>query len=341
MPPVEPGKTAVVDIPFEWGNKEAYLTVQAVQLAEDRGIEKGSVLCQEQLELVPYSPKDFEVEEGKSIIDDGDNIILEGGGIVASVEKKSGDIVSVKKNGLELISEHIKPNFWRAPTDNDYVPQVGRLFKALLGVYFYKRTTKDMVLSNIKVKDKSVEVKWSSSRMPVLTAIYEAGKDGIRVSLKCRGIIFGLPRFGFKAKFNLSDDVAFYGRGPHENYCDRKTGAFLNTYRGKVEDFDHGYLYPQENGNHCDVRWLKVGGDNGLTFEALSKPFECSCHKYSLEALENATHLHELNSEEDGVYVYIDGAQRGVGGDLPAIAVTKRRYKILPNKTHQFEFIIK
>jgi beta-galactosidase len=101
------------------------------------------------------------------------------------------------------------------------------------------------------------------------------------------------------------------------------------------------YLYPQENGNHCDVRWMKVGGEKGLTFEALSKPFEFSCHKYSIDTLENTKHLHEMVTEDDGVYVYIDGGQRGVGGDLPAIALTKARYKIPANKTHQFDFIIK
>lgn len=341
MPSVAPTEKGVVDIPFECDENDTYILVQAIQLADDRGVEKGSVVCEEQLELAPFAPAEFVAEEGKSIHSDGEDIILEGGGVIATIQKSSGYIVSVKKNGLELISEHIKPNFWRAPIDNDFIPHVGNAVKNLLGVHFYKRTTKDMVTSKIKVKDKSVEVCWRSSRMPLMKAVYEAGKDGVKVSLKCRGIIYDLPRFGFKAKLNVAPDVEFYGKGPHENYCDRKTGAFLGIYSGKVEDFDHGYLYPQENGNHCDTRWVSVGGENGLRFEALSKPFEFSCHRYSTEALEKAKHLHELVAEDDGVYVYIDGGQRGVGGDLPAIAVTKKRYKLLPNKTHQFDFIIK
>ena len=68
---------------------------------------------------------------------------------------------------------------------------------------------------------------------------------------------------------------------------------------------------------------------------------EFSCHDYSLPALESAKHLHELKKEEDGVWIYIDGQQRGVGGDIPALACTKRRYKLMPFKTHSFEFIIK
>ncbi|MBR5173960.1 MAG: hypothetical protein IKW16_03315, partial [Clostridia bacterium] len=217
---------------------------------------------------------------------------------------------------------------------------IGSGLKSLLGVYFYKRVTNNMVKTKIKVTDKSVEVSWLSLRMPVLKAVYQVGEDGIRVALKCCGLGYGLPRFGFKAKLNISDDVTFYGRGPHENYCDRKSGAHLGIYSGKVADFEHGYLYPQENGNHCDVRWAMIG-ENGLTFEAIGKPFEFSCHRYSIDALEKAKHLHELADEDEGVYVYIDGAQRGVGGDLPAVALTKRRYKILPRKIHQFDFIIK
>ena len=58
--------------------------------------------------------------------------------------------------------------------------------------------------------------------------------------------------------------------------------------------------------------------ENGFNFEALSKPFEFSCHNYSLDALESAKHLHELKKENDGVWIYIDGQQRGVGGDIPA-----------------------
>ena len=107
-----------------------------------------------------------------------------------------------------------------------------------------------------------------------------------------------------------------------------------------MEDFQHDYLVPQENGNHCDARWLSVGGEQGVRFSALDKPFEFSCHNYSKEALENATHLHELAKTDDGVYVFIDGKQRGVGGDVPALACVKKPYKIAPYKAHTLSFLI-
>ena len=341
MPAVAPFATALVDIPFEVNADDTLLTVQAIQKDSDRGIERGHVVAEEQLELAPFKAREFKVAEGRAVSDDGKHLVLDAGKVVALVDKETGYIVSVKKEGSELLSAPIKPNFWRSPTDNDFVPHIGMFLKLFLGVYYYKRATAAIVKSNIHIRDKKVMIDWHSARLGKLKTVYEVGEDGIRVYMECAGMIFDLPRYGFEMKGAVSDEVTFHGRGAHENYCDRKTGAFIGKYTGKVEDFEHGYLYPQENGNHCDVRSLNVGGENGLTFEALSKPFEFSCHDYSLPALESAKHLHELKKEEDGVWIYIDGQQRGVGGDIPALACTKRRYKLMPFKTHSFEFIIK
>ena len=341
MPSVAPHCTALVDIPFEVTERDTHLTVQAIQLCDDRGIKAGHVVAEEQLELRPFNPQEFRVAEGKAVSDDGKHLVLDAGNVVATVDKESGYIVSVKKAGLELLSAPVKPNFWRSPTDNDFVPHIGMFLKLFLGVYYYKRATAGIVKSNIHIRDKKVMIDWHTTRMPMLKTVYEVGEDGIRVSMKCKGMMFDLPRYGFEMKGAVKDEITFYGRGAHENYCDRKTGAFLGTHTGTVDDFEHDYLYPQENGNHCDVRRLNVGGENGFNFEALSKPFEFSCHNYSLDALESAKHLHELKKENDGVWIYIDGQQRGVGGDVPALACTKRRYKLLPLKTYEFEFIIK
>ena len=81
-------------------------------------------------------------------------------------------------------------------------------------------------------------------------------------------------------------------------------------------------------------------GNGGLRFEALAKPFEFSVHDYTQEALDDATHAHELK-HGDCIELFIDGKQRGVGGDVPAMACVKKPYKISPNQTHEFEFIIK
>jgi beta-galactosidase len=194
--------------------------------------------------------------------------------------------------------------------------------------------------SKLTVTEKGVEIKWSAPYMTLKTSI-EAGEDCIRVSMQCRNLIWGMPRYGFAMKAKAENAVKFFGKGPHENYCDRAAGANEGQYSGTVQDFQHEYLKPQENGNHTETRWLSVGGEEGILFEGAGKTFEFSCHDYSVETLEQAKHLHELAHEDDGVYIYIDGQQRGVGGDVPSLAVVKKPYKINPCKKHTLEFVIR
>lgn len=342
MPEVPVAGKGKVAIPFDTDvDGEVYLNVFALQKEDERGIAKGAVVAEEQIVLNGFKGYAFDEAVGKAVSSDGEYVIIDCGSLTALVNKETGYIDSVKKNGLEMLSAPIKPNFWRAVTDNDFVPHIDMFLKKFIGVFYYKDAQAKLVKVNMVHNDKKVDIDWYMPHMPVLRTTYEAGEDGLKISLKCKGMLFDLPRYGFEMKCATSDDVSFFGRGEHENYCDRKTSAKLGKYQGKVEDFEHGYLYPQENGNHCDVRTLTVGGENGITFDAVDKPFEFSCHDYTMESLENAKHLHEVKTEKDGVWVYVDGAQRGVGGDVPAFACTKRRYKILPNKLYGFSFVIK
>lgn len=342
MPYVLPGESKTVTVPFNLTvkNGEEHLNVYALQKDSACGVEKGHVVAYEQLELNGFTAREIKPANGKSVADDGRNIVLDQGRVVALVSKDSGYIVSVKIDGLETLIAPIKPNFWRAPTDNDFVPHIGMFLKKFLGVYFFKDAQAELVKSKLSFNDNSVVIDWYMPHVSGLQTVYTVCDDGIKVSLKCKNHVFGLPRFGFEMKVGTEEKMEFFARGAQENYCDRKTGAKLGVYSGSVEDFQHDYLYPQENGNHCDARYLVIGGDKQIAFSATVKPFEFSCHNYSLSALENAKHLHELKRESDGVWVYVDGAQRGVGGDVPALACTKRRYKIMPGKTHSFEFII-
>ena len=138
-----------------------------------------------------------------------------------------------------------------------------------------------------------------------------------------------MPRYGITfALKEGTDGIKYYGKGPHENYCDRKTGAFLGVYSfEKCEDFIHEYLFPQENANRCDCRWLEVGNDVKLRVDAVNKPFEASVHPYTIDALSVADHECYLE-REDYLTVNIDGGQHGVGGDVPAIATLKKQYKL-------------
>lgn len=343
MPSVEPyGKTSV-DMPFDVkadGKEKAINCYCVVKDAFDV-FEKGDIIAREQLDLTGFIPAKYEEPQGKTVFNEDGKIVLECGKMRAIVSKNSGCITSIVVDGKEKLASPIIPNFWRAPIDNDISPQLPGIVKRLFGKLFFKGCKEHLVKSNMVLTDKSVQIEWSCMpQLSVLKTVYEASEDGIKVSMKVKNDWFSLPRYGFRMGLATTDDVAFYGRGPHENYCDRKASAPLGVYEGKIADFEHNYLVPQENGNHCDTRWVKVGGEDGIEVVATDKPFEFSVHDYTQEALEEAKHAHELK-HGDVIELYIDGAQRGVGGDVPALACTKKRYKILPGKYHDLSFVIK
>jgi len=201
---------------------------------------------------------------------------------------------------------------------------------------------KKMRPKSIKVYDTdgviSIVTEWSIPKIKKLCTEYKIGKGEIDFYLT---VLPKSPLIRYGFSFGTRESVKsmrFYAKGPHENHCDRNTSAILKYYEGVAEDFNHEYLYPQENGNHTEARYLDLGNDiSGLLIMAEEKPFEFGVLPYTTEKLDNAKHLHEL--VKDTFYtVTIDGKQRGVGGDIPALACLKTQYKILPNKAHTLNF---
>lgn len=342
MPSIEPSGKALVDIPFEISkNQEVAINCYAVVKGCFDVFEDGEIIACEQLDMTGYIKPQYVVPEGKTVFNEDGKIVLECGKMRAIVSKNSGCITSIIVDGKEKLSSPIMPNFWRAPIDNDISPQIPSFVNKIFGKTFFKHCKQNLVKSNMVLTDTAVNIDWSCApQLGLLKTSYEASEEGVKVTMKVRNNFFTLQRYGFRMGLATSDDVSFYGRGPHENYCDRKAGAMLGVYEGKIADFEHDYLVPQENGNHCDTRWVKVGSENAIEIVALDKPFEFSVHDYTQEALEEATHAHELK-HGDAIELYIDGAQRGVGGDVCALACVKGKYKIKPNRIHELSFIIK
>ena len=131
----------------------------------------------------------------------------------------------------------------------------------------------------------------------------------------------------------------WFGRGPHENYCDRKTGSAVGVYSFDVEALGHSYMRPQENGNRTELRWLEISDNSGSGILITGNHFSFSAWPYSQEELEKAAHQHELKLQ-DFVTVNIDQMQCGVGGDYPGVAKLHEPYKIHKGKKYVFEYTI-
>jgi beta-galactosidase len=144
-----------------------------------------------------------------------------------------------------------------------------------------------------------------------------------------------LPRIGLELVLpDGLEQLTWYGRGPHENYVDRKEGAAVGRYTSTVTDQFVPYVYPTECGGKEDVRWLTLTDDagHGLMVIGLS-PLHFDALRYSVQDLAAARHPHELTRRDD-VTLHLDGWHMGLGGDTGWFPNVHEEYKITPGKYH-------
>ena len=149
-----------------------------------------------------------------------------------------------------------------------------------------------------------------------------------------------LPRFG--VQFEIPDEfstMTWYGRGPHETYQDRKTGAAFGTYSGKVDDQIYPYIFPQENGNKTDVRWVSFTNSSGAGIKIIGLPkVDISARPYTDDVLEASTHNYQL-PDRPFYSVQVDYKQRGVGGNNSWGLKPLDKYRLL-DKHYEYSFLI-
>jgi beta-galactosidase len=136
-------------------------------------------------------------------------------------------------------------------------------------------------------------------------------------------------------------NVDYYGRGPWENYSDRKAGTLIGVHRTTVKDMMWHYLHPQENGNRCDARWILLSsGKAGIVFAGRT-PIGVSAWNCTQEALRRAKHPHEIETLPASFVVNIDHAQAGVGGtDTWSLnSRPSKQYRLL-EKEYAYGFVI-
>jgi beta-galactosidase len=155
-----------------------------------------------------------------------------------------------------------------------------------------------------------------------------------------------IPRIGLNINLNKNlRNVEWFGRGPQENYCDRKTAAFIGHNKSTVDKLYFPYIRPQENGYRTDTRWLSLCDENGSGIEFKGNPLLCfSALNYTRKELDRhewpiQRHPHEL-PKADFIDLNIDLAQMGVGGDDSWGARTHPQYTLLAMK-YEFDFSMK
>ena len=273
------------------------------------------------------------------------NIGVRGRGFTAMFSKAEGGIASLCYDGVEYITRTPKLTFWRALTDNDRGAKTG--FDAaqwMTAGLFYKLTDVDVQEQKDQV---CVTFEYLLPTVPQTKAYvsYRVTGDGkIHVHALYKGTdgLPEMPAFGMDMKLKARyDRVRYYGRGPEENYLDRREGARLGVYSYQAADNLSAYLFPQECGNRMDVRWVEVtdADGQGLRFETEGVPFENSVLPCSAYELESATHREELPKAHYS-WVRTLESQMGVGGDDSWGAPVHEEYRLSSDIDRNIKFTI-
>ena len=277
----------------------------------------GYVAAEEQFILPVYKAPVYTKAKGKVAVEQNTNrIILTAGNSRAEIDRSSGYVVSYTVRGHKLVSAPLRPNFWRASTDNDW-----RGWKVERIAGCWKEIPKRLQTKSIRIDESngSVSVEKEIHDSVGLTLTYTldgAGFLTVDYDLAIAERMPELLRVGLQTQVpNSLNRITYFGKGPHENYSDRSCGAFLGLYRSSPEEFMHSYITPQENGNRCDVRWLSLTdpGRCGVQFIGAT-PLSVSVWNCTQEMLEKARHSIEVETLPDALTVNIDCKQTGVGG---------------------------
>ena len=341
-----PNKSKIIKIDFPeiYDVDEYHLNVYAKKKSYGNLIPKDHTVAYNQFFLggkrinnktsLDNSKNAIKVSQNKKTLD------LFGEGFKISFNKQNGRLTEINYGNENIILQGIKPNFWRAPIDNDY----GFLMPFKLKVW--KQASKKQNFESIKIKNlkrQGVEVK-TNYYLPDVKAFVDItysikinGRINIKTSLS--GIsekLPVLPLFGTNFVINKSyDNVVWYGRGPHENYQDRKTSSLVGIYNYKVSQMYFPYIRPQENGNRTDTRWLSLTNSegNGIIIES-SNLFEFSSHHQYNDDFDGGdrksqTHTYDI-IKRPIVNLNINYKQMGVGGDDSWGKQPHDEYKIKP-----------
>jgi len=206
------------------------------------------------------------------------------------------------------------------------------------------RTVKDITFERVNQNILRVFVLYdidnSEEDMSLSYTIFGDGNIVIKSSIRPS---INMARFGMQLTIpNKFDKITWFGRGPHETMLDRKTSGSLGIYTGKVGELIHSYIRPQENGNRTDVRWAALTNDEdiGLFLSDMGGThLSISAWPYSLEDLELADHTSDLPKREFNT-LNIDFKQQGVGGDIPAMAVLHKKYKLKCDVDYSYTYRI-
>ena len=359
---LNPGESVVTSIPFQISDPapgaEYFLNMRASRTDGWTIVAAEHIYASEQFKL-PFGAQAKAADNSAISLlvteSEGEEFIVRGETFVVKFNMVNGQLVSLIVKDKELIKSGLRPDFWRAPTDNDYGYNMPRRMGE------WKDAPSRTTVRNARIQNPEAGVtriilemdipSIEGVKMAGLTTIYTVyGSGDIAVSSSLNKVsdkIQEMPRVGMQLHLPAEyRNLKWFGRGPHENYSDRYTSAAVGLYESSVADQYVPYIRPQENGYKTDTRWLTLTDDSGngilitgdpvISFAALNylhSDFESpgKLAGYRRDAKSANTHTSDL-SPRDLVKLNIDLGQMGVGGDNSWGAMPHPQYRFLEQR---------
>lgn len=334
--------------------REYFLTIRYQLKNEEPFLEKGYEVATAQFVYNGTAPKYVseikpgQLKEEKTT----DHVVITGKDFSVTFDLKNGLMSSYKLKGEELLANGPQPGFYRAPTDNDIgaglntslrmwrnvystSKQIINVFTGLTENNNYNLTIRAKLLDGDEETEQTFDIKPDGS--------IKVGNKFIAI----KGKYNVLMRIGNDLQLNKNfGTIQWYGRGPGENYWDRKTASLIGTYKQDIKDQYFAYARPQESGNKTDVRWVNFTNPKGkgIRFEYADSLLSFSALPYTVEDLDPEAEKKQYHSGElivrDKIYLHVDLLQLGVQGIDSWGSLPLKEYRI-PFKNQEYSYWIK
>lgn len=308
---------------------------------------KGHEIAWEQMQL-PFkkdmNPINFSESENLTVNEN----TISGDNFSVSFDDKTGMMTGYWYKNTKMITNGLRPSFWRPTTDNDRGG--GKTPKTLA---IWKEASEKRDLTSFKIApttDNRVEVTSSFSfaknkaAMTVKYTVFASGMMMVENDFIGLENLPMLPKLGLQLEVPKSmDELTWLGKGPHENYIDRELSADVGRYQESVSEDYHMYIRPQESSNKTEVRWFSLTNKQGkgIYVAGSSNNLSISAWPYTTLDIDEALHTYDL-SPKDYITVNIDYRQMGVGGDdsWSKKALPHQQFRV-PSKNYSYSFVMK
>ena len=365
-------KYAIAEAETEHGEEEITVNFAFASDGTEPLVEKGQVMARQQFVIneyqfdkvdTPIAATSTKISGKKGKLQNNSSIEVEETNSYVKVSAKRMSVTIGKKTGLidyldvdgEPIlkfRESMKPEFWRAPTDNDYGASLQKELKVWKNPVMNLKSFDKSEMKDSIVLTATFEMPEVKAELILRYCINAEGEVSVteKMTTDKAAKIADLFRYGMVLDLPASfSKLEYYGRGPEENYIDRHSSTFIGKYESDVKDEYYPYIRPQESGNHTDIRYFSIfnpASGKGITFEGYA-PMECSAIPYSIKDLDSGDEKEHAWGQHSGdlvdkglTQVHIQQRQYGLGCIDSWMTKPMEKYR-MHYGDREFRFVIK